>query len=43
MKIIQYLIKRTAVKLGLTDYERNFDVNCQIDLMIKERHSNTEF
>lgn len=38
MKIIQYLIKRTAVKLGLKDYEQNVDVNCQIDLMIKERY-----
>lgn len=38
MKIIQYLIKRTAVKLGLNDYEQNVDVNCQIDLMIKERY-----
>lgn len=38
MKIIQYLIKRTAEKFGLKVYEQNVDVNCQIDLMIKERY-----
>lgn len=38
MEIIQYSIKRTAVKVGLKDYEQNFDVNFQINLMIKERY-----